>query len=75
VKPQTSPTGLCKWDLPDSSLSIIWQGPGSRLMLVADVPGGMFTSIESEGSNGTYQTRKEAQKAVESFIRKAQEQN
>jgi hypothetical protein len=71
LRPQLSPTGLAKWNLPDSSLSIVWQGPGSPLMLVADVPGGIFTSIESAGSDGTYQTRKEAQKAVETFVAKA----
>jgi hypothetical protein len=33
-----------------------------------------MTSINSQGSDGQYMTRKEAQAAVETFIRRAEEQ-
>jgi hypothetical protein len=68
IRPQTSPTGLCKWNLPESELSIVWPGPGAGLMLCVDKPGGLMTSINSNGSNGTYNTRKEAQAAVDMFV-------
>jgi hypothetical protein len=74
IKPQVSPTGLCKWNLPESTLSVVWLGPGSHLALCHDVPGGLMTSINSRGSDGRYMTRKDAQAAVETFIRRAEEQ-
>jgi hypothetical protein len=71
LKAQVGPTGLRKWQLPDSELSIIWPGPGAGLMLCVDRPGGLMTSIRSNGSDGQYSTAKEAQKAVDTFVSKA----
>jgi hypothetical protein len=76
LRPVVYPTGLRKWNLPDSSLSILWLGPGAGLHLAfdADKPGGSMTSINSPGSDGTYRTVKDAQKAVDTFVARCREQ-
>lgn len=67
IRPQVSPTGLHKWNLPGSPYSIMWAGPGARLRLIEDVPGGINTSIDHPVANGMYNTPAEAQAAVDAF--------
>jgi len=72
LKPQVSPTGLCKWNLPDSEMSLVWAGPGVGLMLCVDKPGGFMTRVDTRGCEGPFSTRKEAQEAVNEFIRRGE---
>lgn len=71
---QISPTGLTQWSLPNSepvhAMSLIWPGPGSGLNLGinANVPGGSMSRIEHPSASGTYDTRKDAEAAVQRFI-------
>ena len=74
IRPQVAPTGLRKWQLPDSELSIVWMGPGAGLVLCGDNPGKLFTKIYSAGSDGRYYTVKEAQAAVDTFVARAEAQ-
>ena len=76
LKPQVGPTGLCLWKIPgDTGLDIMWAGAGSPLTLGRHtIAHGMMTRIHSLGSDGNYGTRKDAQKAVETFIARANEQ-
>ena len=75
LKPQIGPTGLCLWKIPgDTDLDIMWAGPGSPLTLGRHtIPHGMMTRIHSFGSDGNFETRKDAQKAVDTFIARANE--
>ena len=69
LRPKSGPTGLLRWNLPDTSLSVIWDGPGSPLYLVHDVPGGSSaTGIMFEGYVRSFSTRKEAQAGFEQFL-------
>jgi len=70
VKPQVGPTGLCLWRIPgDSGLDIMWAGSGAPLTIGRHtVAHGMMTRIFSPGSDGYYDNRKDAQKAVETFF-------
>lgn len=74
IRPQKSPTGLRKWQLPESELSVVWPGPGAGLMLCHDKPGGMMTKINSAGSDGNYYNAKDAQKAFDTFVARAEGQ-
>ena len=70
LKVTKSPTGLRRWDLPQSELYILWLGPGCRLSLCF---GDAQTSIQHPTASGTYQTEKEATAAVEAFVRSCEE--
>jgi hypothetical protein len=75
---RTSPTGLTVWGpLPDSTgMFILWPGPGGGLNLCVGDPsevGTSVTRIEHPTASGTYDTRKQAQAAVEAFTAAAGE--
>lgn len=66
---QVGPTGLTLWRIPDSNLEIIWPGPGAGLSIgQATTPGGAVTRIEHPAADAAYQTRAEAQRAVDAFL-------
>ena len=66
---QTGPTGLIVWRIPDTGLEIMWPGPGAGLFVgAATTPGGAVTRIEHPSADGTYDTRKDAQRAVDAFL-------
>jgi hypothetical protein len=66
-----SPTGTTVWQLPDSDMQIMWNGPGGRLRIgwsFMKAGGSMGTLIDHHTANGDYKTRKEAEAAIKSFI-------
>jgi hypothetical protein len=68
---RTYPTGLTVWSLPGSDvMSVVWLGPGAGLSLGfnVDQPGGTMARIEHPSASGTFDTRKQAEKAVAAFI-------
>ena len=75
IEPQVGPAGSCLWKIPEGSeIDIMWAGAGSPLTLGRHtIAYGMMTRIHSLGSDGNYGTRKDAQKAVDTFIARANE--
>jgi hypothetical protein len=69
---QVSPTGLTLWPLGDD-LSIVWRGPGSRLLLGinATKPGGSLSLIEHPTANDVYHSREDAARAARAFVEAA----
>lgn len=64
-----SPTGLIVWSLPDTELQVMWPGRGSRLYIGKPMEsGGAVTSIQHPTADSSYDTAKDATKAVEAFI-------
>ncbi len=67
-------TGGAVWALPDSALEVMWIGPGGGLHIgTPRRPGGITTPIRHPSADGTYNTLKEAQKALDAFIAAAEE--
>lgn len=66
-KPQVYPTGMLRWDLPNSKLYVLWAGPGSSLMLVMG-DGITMTSILFDGYAKQFDTKKAAKAAFAEFF-------
>lgn len=61
--------GLTVWDVPDSTLQIMWAGPGSSLLIGQPmIAGGAVTSIDHGTAAGTFDNAKDATKAVSDFF-------
>lgn len=61
--------GAIVWNIPDSSLTIMWGGPGSRLRIGhCLVAGGATTTIDHPTACGEYATAKDATDAVARFL-------
>lgn len=63
LKCQVSPTGSCRWKIPGIGIDIMWADAGSPLILDKNV-----CRIQSLGSDDYYETREDAQKAVDAFM-------
>ncbi len=62
-------TGGLVWAIPNSSLQIMWAGPGSRLRLGEVLKaGGSTISIEHPSADGSYSNKKDATAAVTAFL-------
>jgi hypothetical protein len=63
------PTGGLVWAVPDSTLQIMWGGPGSRLRIGQVMKaGGSATTIDHPSADGNYTTAREATDAVVRFL-------
>jgi len=63
------PMGGLVWAIPNSSLQIMWAGPGSRLRLGEVLKaGGSTTSIDHPTADGSYTNKKDATAAVRAFL-------
>jgi hypothetical protein len=64
-----SPTGLIVWAVPDTTLQIMWAGPGSRLKIGHPMKaGGSVSTIDHPTADGNYNTPREAKNAVRAFL-------
>lgn len=64
-----SPTGATVWSVPDTTLQILWAGPGARLRIGHPMkPGGSMTTIDHPSADGNYMTAREASAAVRAFL-------
>jgi hypothetical protein len=62
-------TGVLVWEVPSTTLQIMWSGPGSRLYIGRPlVAGGMIMAINHPTASSTYDTRKDAESAVVAFL-------
>jgi hypothetical protein len=69
--------GMTRWGpLPDTeSLYLFWGGPGSGIYLEHGIDGGQSgqTRVRHASASGTYDTAKQAQRAVEAFVSASEE--
>lgn len=64
--------GARTWALPDSTLEILWPGPGSGLLIGRpSQSNGPVAPITHPTGAGPFATATEAQRAVEAFVRAA----
>jgi len=62
-------TGGLVWAVPDSTLQIMWAGPGSRLKIGQPMKaGGYVSTIDHHAADGNYNTAREASAAVARFL-------
>jgi len=60
------------WALPGSTLEVMWAGPGSRLLIGQPrVAGGSVTSIDHPSASGSFDTLRDAEAALTSFVNAA----
>lgn len=70
LQAMVAPTGLTVWRLPDSTLEIMWPGPGSGLYIGrATTPGGSVVRIQHPTADGVYDNRTSASRAVTAFVK------
>lgn len=66
-------SGGCVWRLPRGELTIMWAGPGSRLLIGwCLLAGGSTMTIEHPSACDAYMTRKAAGAGVAAFFRATQ---
>jgi hypothetical protein len=62
-------TGGLVWAVPDTSMQIMWAGPGGRLKIGWPMKaGGSVTAIDHPSADGNYLTAREATAAVRAFL-------
>ena len=68
VTPEIGGFGVTTWRIPGTSLTILWPGPTSRLLVGR---GTAFMPIAHPRANGVYDTFALARAAVAEFLRDA----
>ena len=65
VTPELGGFGVATWSIPGTSLTILWPGPGSHLLMGR---GTAFVPIRDPRASGTYSTLGAARVAVAEFL-------
>jgi hypothetical protein len=63
-----SSTGSSLWELPASEYHVVWNGPGTPLILTKKIAGGRMTPVDFDGKSKVFVSHEDAQAGFDIFM-------